>query len=67
MEKIVVDTNVFISALLKSSSAPRQVMRLCLEKAIQPLMGNALFSEYEEVLAKSAILRRALAIAEEGL
>lgn len=59
------DTNVFVSALLKSSSAPRQVFRLCLQKTIQPLMGNALFSEYEEVLGRDSIFKNSLLNARE--
>lgn len=57
MEKIVVDTNVFVSALLKGSTAPRQVLRLCLKKEITPLMGNALLNEYEEVLGRESLFK----------
>lgn len=60
MERIVVDTNVFISALLKSGSAPRQVLRLCLDETIQPLMGNALFSEYEEIMGRQSLFKNSL-------
>ena len=54
------DTNVFVSALLKSSSAPRQVLRLCLEKEITPVMGNALFSEYEEVIGRDSLFKNSV-------
>ena len=57
MVTIVVDTNVFISAVLKSASAPRQVLRLCLEEKVQPLMGNALFREYEEVMGRESLFK----------
>lgn len=57
MQKVVVDTNVFVSALLKKDSAPRHVLRHCLEGLAQPLMSNALFQEYEDVMARPSILR----------
>ena len=48
--KIVVDTNVYISALIgRESSAGRELLRQCLRKNYQPLMGNALFNEYLDV------------------
>ena len=65
MRRIVIDTNVFISALLKSSSAPRQVLRLCLNEEIQPIMGNALFSEYEEVMARESLFKNSLLNSKE--
>lgn len=53
MWTIVLDTNVFVSALLRADSAPRAVVRLCLEGDVRPLMGNALLAEYEDVLSRS--------------
>jgi putative PIN family toxin of toxin-antitoxin system len=50
---VVLDTNVFVSALLRADSAPRDVVRLCLERKVVPLMGNALLAEYEDVLSRS--------------
>jgi putative PIN family toxin of toxin-antitoxin system len=49
---VVVDTNIFIAALMSASGASRTIIRLCLEGQITPLMGNALFSEYEDVCAR---------------
>jgi predicted nucleic acid-binding protein len=48
--KIVVDTSVFISALISSVGSGREFIRRCLKGEYQPLMGNALFSEYESVI-----------------
>lgn len=54
--KIVVDTSVFISALIGPSGPSRELIRRCLQgKAYQPLVGNALFTEYESVLHRSQI------------
>lgn len=55
---IVVDTNVFVSALLGENSYPRAVLRHCLEGNVQPLMGVALLSEYEAVLSRTALFKR---------
>jgi putative PIN family toxin of toxin-antitoxin system len=55
MPVIVLDTNVFISALLRADTGPREVVRLCLQRKIRPLMGNALFAEYEDVLSRSKL------------
>ena len=53
--RIVVDTNVLVDALLFKGGVPRQVLRLCLRDAVTPLMGAALFAEYEDVLGRAAI------------
>lgn len=54
---IVVDTNVFVSALLKAHTAPRQVLRLCLLEEIKPLMGNALLAEFEGLMKRDALFK----------
>ncbi len=55
--RIVVDTNVFVGACL-GAGASNAVVRRCIEAAVLPLMGNALFSEYEDVLARTALFAR---------
>lgn len=47
--KIVIDTSVWISALISPIGASRELLRRCLKSEYQPLMGNALFCEYESV------------------
>ncbi len=54
--KIVVDTSVFISALISSKGSSRELIRRCLKGEYQPLMGNALFSEYESVIGREEII-----------
>jgi putative PIN family toxin of toxin-antitoxin system len=56
--KIVVDTNVFIGALLSSQGLNRQLIRRCLLGEYQPLMGTALFTEYESVMERAEIIAR---------
>ena len=55
MLEIVVDTCVFVSAVLGPSGASREVLRGCLEGRYQPLMGNTLFREYEDLLARDRL------------
>lgn len=57
-EKIVVDTSVFISALVGPSGPSRELIRQCLLGNYQPLMGNTLFCEYESVSSRSRILKQ---------
>lgn len=52
MVRIVVDTNVFVSALLSAPGAAREVVRLALKGDVKPVFGNALFAEYEGLLAR---------------
>ena len=54
------DTSVFVSALLKAETAPRQVLRLCLLGEIQPLMGNPLLSEFEDLLARTDLYKNSV-------
>lgn len=54
---VVIDTNVFVSALLKAQTAPRQVLRLCLSEQIKPLMGNALLAEFEELIQRDKLFK----------
>jgi putative PIN family toxin of toxin-antitoxin system len=54
--KIVVDTNVFIGAILSSQGLNRELIRRCLIGEYQPLMGNALYLEYEAVMNRQDIL-----------
>lgn len=55
MDVAVIDTSVFVSAVMKAETPPRQVLRLCLDGRVKPLMGNALLTEYEAVLSRDGI------------
>ena len=55
---IVVDTNVFLGALLSPGGENRKLIRRCFESHYQPLMGNALFCEYEDVINRPEILKK---------
>ena len=55
VQRIVVDTNVLVSAILSPDGAAREVLRRCLTGAARPLIGNALFLEYEDVLSREEL------------
>ena len=57
-KKLVIDTNVFISTLISSTGASRAVLRAWLQGKYQPLMGTALFLEYESILSRSEVMAR---------
>ncbi|MEZ5453406.1 MAG: putative toxin-antitoxin system toxin component, PIN family [Thiothrix sp.] len=65
MFKVVIDTNVLISGLLKADTAPRRLLELCIDGKVRPLMGNALFSEYLDVLARESLFSGCAVSAEE--
>ena len=52
-DRLIVDTNVLVSAVLSEGGAARAVLRLCLPGEAVPLMGQALFAEYEDVFART--------------
>jgi putative PIN family toxin of toxin-antitoxin system len=55
MQKVVIDTNVFVSALLSADGASRGILRLALSGDIKPIFSNALFAEYEALLGRSPL------------
>lgn len=63
--KIVIDTSVFISALISSQGASRELLRQCLHLKYQPLMGMQCCCEYKQVINRDEILRSCPLSAEE--
>ena len=55
----MIDTDVLVSAILSPDGAPREVLRRCLTGIAQPLIGNALFLEYEDVLSSENLFAAA--------
>ena len=53
-ERVVLDTSVLVSALRSRTGGSRDVLRRCLTRRCQPLIGEKLFGEYEEVLGRSS-------------
>lgn len=64
-DRLVVDTNVLVSAVLSEGGAARAVLRLCLRGEAVPLIGQALFLEYEDVFARTEPFARSLLPREE--
>jgi len=52
--RVVIDTNVFVGACLGTGAA-NQAVAACLRGQCTPLMGAALFSEYEDVMGRSEL------------
>lgn len=52
MTVIVLDTNVFVSALRSGGGASRAILRHVLQGRATPLFGNALWHEYQDVLGR---------------
>lgn len=52
MVKIVLDTNVLVSAMLKQGSPPAIILALILNKKVKLFTSREIFKEYEEVLAR---------------
>ena len=50
MNIAVIDTNVFVAGLRSGGGASREIIRLALTGKIQPIFGNALWLEYEDLL-----------------
>jgi len=64
--KIVVDTNIILGALFKSrEGASRKLIRYCLEGKIEPIIGEALFLEYEDVLSRKELTKKCVLSVEE--
>ena len=55
--KIVVDTNVFLGACLGTGAA-NAVIAACSKGHCLPLMGNALFNEYEDVFGRKHLFEK---------
>ena len=53
--KVVIDTSVWISALICKESQARALLRLVLNKCISAQMSEALFLEYEAVMQREKI------------
>ena len=54
-QRVVIDTNVVVSAILSPDGSAREVLRRCLAGNVQPLISNALFLEYEDVLSREDV------------
>jgi predicted nucleic acid-binding protein len=65
MVRLVIDTNVLVAACLRHSGTAREVIRRCLAGSYRPLIGAALFMEYEDVMGRGEIFARSPLSREE--
>ena len=56
--RVVIDTDVMVAVLLGVGAA-NAVVAACMERRLSPLMGAALFAEYEDVLGREKLFARA--------
>lgn len=64
--RIILDSNVLVSAFTSSEGASRQVLRSVLNGAAEALISVPLFAEYESVLGRPETQRRCpLTVAEQ--
>lgn len=61
----MLDSNVFVSAIRSRDGASRAVVRLCLTRQVQPLMGEKLYNELEDVLRRRELFQRSALDASE--
>ena len=50
--RVVIDTNVIVSAMLSAGGAPDQVVQLVLQGALRPVVDSRMIGEYDEVTAR---------------
>ena len=53
--KVVIDTSVWISALIKKESKAREILRLVFQNKLSPQISETLFKEYESVMKRKKI------------
>ena len=57
MIRVVLDTNIIVSALLQPLGPPAQVFLLALGDTVQMCVSGVIFAEYEEVIRRPRIRR----------
>ena len=57
MSKIILDTNIFVAAILSPDGTCRRILRHVLSGDTYPIMGDALYYEYEDVLDRDELFR----------
>lgn len=54
---VVIDCNIFISAILSQEGMAKEVLKYALKNKFIPQFGEKLFKEYEDVLSRENILK----------
>src|SRR5688500_4416308 len=61
----VIDTNIFVGALMRRDGVNRAVLEQCFRGKVEPLMGDALFYEYEDLLHRDYLFSNSSFSAQE--
>jgi len=64
---VVIDTNIWISALISKEGTSRQIIRLALEDKISPQISTTLFNEYDAVMKRDKIQKLCRLDSEEQI
>jgi putative PIN family toxin of toxin-antitoxin system len=57
MIRVVLDTNIIVSALLQRLGPPAQVYALAMDGSIQMCVSGAIYAEYQEVISRPRLRR----------
>jgi uncharacterized protein len=63
MIRVVLDTNIVVSALLQPAGPPAQVFVLAISGAVQLCVSGSIYAEYEEVISRPKFGRDAETVA----
>lgn len=53
--KVVIDTNILVAGLIGGKGPSREILRLCFKGDLKPVIGNALYLEYQDLLHRETI------------
>lgn len=62
----MIDTNILVAALISPEGKNREVLRACLSGRVVPIVGEALFHEYEDLLARPLMNGSPLTASQRG-
>jgi len=63
--KVVIDTNIWISALISKEGISREIIRLALQDKIYPQISTSLLVEYEAVMHRDKIQKLCILTSKE--
>jgi putative PIN family toxin of toxin-antitoxin system len=64
-DRVVIDSSVLVAAMKSGGGASRAVLRLTVKSKLDVLIGQKLFSEYEDVLSRPGLFDRSVLNASE--
>ncbi len=65
MSDIVLDTNILVGALQKGDGVNRRIMELCFLDEYHPVMGEALYLEYQDLIARDDLFENSMLARQE--